>query len=243
VFSLFEFSLSYRKDFICMRRMILIPLLMVIVLLAIAGGVGYYIYNSYAFYTTDDSQATGSIVSINAPAQGTLSTLSVKLGDNITAGQVLGTVSTTAAATPTTSTTADTTKKTINVTSPISGTIIQVPGVQGQDVTPGLPVLQVTNLNTVSITAYVDENAINNIKVGQDVDIHIDAYSDTTFKGSVQQIVDATAGSFSLLPASDNASGNFTKVAQRVPVVITLDGNSGKNVMPGMSAEVTIHIH
>ena len=103
--------------------------------------------------------------------------------------------------------------------------------------------MQVTNLNTVNITAYVDENAINNVKLGQDVDIHIDAYSDTTFKGSVQQIVDATAGSFSLLPTSDNASGNFTKVAQRVPVVITLDGNSGKNVMPGMSAEVTIHIH
>jgi multidrug resistance efflux pump len=233
-----------------MRRMILIPLLIVIVLLAIVGGIGYYGYNNYAFYNTDDSQVTGSIVSVGAPASGTLSTLSVKLGDTVTAGQVLGTVSTTVVnPTPSTTTTtatttaATTTKKTVNVTSPINGTIIQVPGVQGQDVTPGAPVLQVTNLNTVNITAYVDENAINNIKLGQDVDIHVDAYSDTTFKGHVLQIVDATAGSFSLLPTSDNASGNFTKVAQRVPVIIALDGNSGKSVMPGMSAEVTIHIH
>ncbi len=225
-----------------MRRIILVPLLMVIVILAIAGGVGYYIYNNYAFYNTDDAQVTGSIVSVNAPASGTLSTLSVKLGDNVTSGQVLGTVLTTdTTATPGSTTPA--TKKTLNITSPITGTILQVPGVQGQDVTPNVPVLQVTNLNTVNVTAYIDENAINNVKVGQDVDIHIDAYSDTTFKGHIQQIVDATAGSFSLLPTTDNSSGNFTKVSQRVPVIITIDGNSGKDVMPGMSTEVTIHIH
>jgi len=41
----------------------------------------------------------------------------------------------------------------------------------------------------------------------------------------------------------DNASGNFTKVGQRIPVVITLDGTGGKDVVPGMSAEVTIHLH
>ncbi len=224
-----------------MRRIILVPLLMVIVILAIAGGVGYYIYNNYAFYNTDDAQVTGSIVSVNAPASGTLSTLSVKLGDNVTSGQVLGTVSTTDTTTPGAATSG--TKKTLNITSPITGTILQVPGVQGQDVTPNVPVLQVTNLNTVNVTAYIDENAIDNVKVGQDVDIHIDAYGDTTFKGHVQQIVDATAGSFSLLPTTDNSSGNFTKVSQRVPVIITIDGNSGKDVMPGMSTEVTIHIH
>jgi multidrug resistance efflux pump len=55
--------------------------------------------------------------------------------------------------------------------------------------------------------------------------------------------VPATAGSFSLLPTQDNASGNFTKVAQRVPVIISVDGNGGKAILSGMSVEVTIHLH
>ena len=81
------------------------------------------------------------------------------------------------------------------------------------------------------------------VKVGQDVDIHTDAYSDTSFTGKVQRIVMATAGQFSLLPTQDNASGNFTKVGQRIPVVISLDGASGKAIIPGLSVSVTIHIH
>src|SRR5207248_9770028 len=91
--------------------------------------------------------------------------------------------------------------------------------------------------------AYVDENAINNVSKGQSVDIHIDAYSDTSFTGHVNLIVQAAAGQFSLLPNQDPTSGNFTKVGQRIPVVITLDGTSGKDIVPGMSAEATIHLH
>jgi len=45
------------------------------------------------------------------------------------------------------------------------------------------------------------------------------------------------------LPTQDNASGNFTKVGQRIPVIISLDGAGGKTLLPGMSASVTIHIH
>jgi len=100
-----------------------------------------------------------------------------------------------------------------------------------------------TDPSTVSVTAYVDENAINNVSIGQPVDIHIDAYSNTSFSGHVAQIVQATAGQFSLLPNQDPTSGNFTKVGQRIPVVITLDGTAGKAILPGMSAEVTIHLH
>ena len=125
----------------------------------------------------------------------------------------------------------------------MNGTIIQVPTVQGQGVAPGLPIATVTNLNTITVTAYVDESAINNIQVGQSVDIKIDAYSDTNFTGHVQQIVKATAGQFSLLPNQDPTSSNFTKVGQRIPVIITLEGNGGKQLLPGMSVSITIHIH
>jgi multidrug resistance efflux pump len=203
-------------------------------MLAIGFGVGYWIYDNYTFYRTDDVQVTGPIVSVSAPTAGQVASLMVKLGDSVTAGQTVATLSTT---------TASSTTNTVNVTSPISGIILQTPVVQGQLVTPGLAIAQVTDLKSITVTAYVDEGAIDRVKVGQDVDIHIDAYGDTSYTGKVQQIVQATAGQFSLLPTQDNASGNFTKVGQRIPIVISLDGLGSKDIVPGMSAEATIHIH
>jgi multidrug resistance efflux pump len=223
-----------------MRRMVLIPLLITVALLAILGGIGYWIYNGYMYYNTDDAQVTGNIVNISAPANGQLTTLSVKLNDKVTAGQTLATITPASSVSPTGT---PIKAEPINITSPISGTILQTAAVEGQTVGAGLTIAQLTDLNAVTITAYVNEGSINNVKVGQDVDVKVDAYSDTTYTGKVQQIVPATAGTFSLLPTQDNASGNFTKVGQRIPVIISIDGNGGKNLAPGMSANVTIHVH
>ena len=225
-----------------MFRRILIPIFVFIALAAVAGGVVYWVYDGYMYYRTDDAQVTGQILNISAPAAGTLSTLSVSVGQNVTVGETIGTV-TVAPTTTTTSTAAKATSETVNLTSPIDGTVVQVPAVQGQVVAPGLQLVSVTNLNSLSIVAYVDEGSLNNVSINQAVDIGIDAYSGTSFSGHVQQIVQATAGQFSLLPNEDPTSGNFTKVGQRIPVIITLDSKNGKDVVPGMSAEVTIHLH
>lgn len=219
-----------------MRRMILVPLLMFLALIAIGGGIAYVIYENYMYYGTDDAQITSPIVNVSAPAAGLLTTLSVKQGDSVTSGQTIATVTTASA-------NEKGTANTVDVTSPINGTILLTSVVPGQAVAPGLPILEVTDLGAETVTAYVDEGAIRNVSVGQDVDIHVDAYSDTSFTGKVQRIVMATAGEFSLLPTQDNASGNFTKVGQRIPVVISLDGAGGKTLLPGMSVNVTIHIH
>jgi multidrug resistance efflux pump len=222
-----------------MRRL-LIPLLVIIAVLAIGAGIFYAVYNNYTYYSTDDAQITGPIVNVSAPAAGTLTSLSIKQGDTVTANQTIGTIT----LPPSTSANgAAGTPATINLTSPMNGTILQVPAVQGQNVAPGLAIAEVTNLSAVTVTAYIDENSINNVSVGQSVDITIDAYKDTSFTGHVQQIVQAAAGEFSLLPNEDPTSGNFTKVGQRIPVIITLDNNGGKDIVPGMSAEVTIHLH
>lgn len=218
-----------------MRRIIFIPVLIVVAILAIAGGVAYYLYQGYLYYGTDDAQVTGNILSVTAPAAGQLTTLDVKLGDRVNRGDKIATVTTVSSTTGA--------KSTVNVTSPMSGVIIQDPAIEGQTVAPGFSLVQVTDLNNLTVTAYVDESSINNIQVGQDVDVNVDAFSGTTFTGKVQQIVNATAGTFSLLPTQDNASGNFTKVGQRIPVVITLDGTSGKHIVPGMNSSVKIHIH
>jgi len=223
--------------------MILVPLLIFLALAAIGGAVAYWIYNSYNFYSTDDAQVSGKIVSVSAPISGTLTSLNVKLGEQVTSGQTIGAI-TPVSITSTTSTSGTASGPApLDLTSPINGTVLQVPAVQGQNVAPGLSIVQVTDTSTVSVVAYVDENAISNVSVGQSVDIHIDAYSDTSFTGHVVQIIPVAAGQFSLLPNQDPTSGNFTKVGQRIPVVISLDTSSGKQIMPGMSAQVTIHIH
>ena len=232
-----------------MSRMILVSVLISISILAIAGGVGYWVYNNYNYYSTDDALITGQTLNINSQQAGQLTLLNVKLGDTVNVGQLIATISpTTPSSTPTpTSPTNTTVPTSINqatdVTSPIVGTVVQVSAVQGQAVTQGLPLVEISNLNNLTITAYIDESTISNVKPGQDVDIHIDAYSGTTYTGHVQRIVQSTAGQFSLLPTTDYADGNFTKVGQRIPVIVPLDGNNGNNLMPGMSAEVTIHLH
>lgn len=223
-----------------MRRIILVPLLIVLAVFAIVGGVGYYLYNNYLYYQTDDAQVTGKILSISAPASGQLTTLRVKVGDRVTEGQAIATVT---PAAPAGANGGNATPNAITLNSPINGTIVQIPTVEGQTLAAGTAIAQVTDLTSLTVTSYIDEGAIDNVKAGQQVDVTVDAYNGTTFSGHVQQIVQATAGQFSLLPTQDPSSGNFTKVGQRVPVIITLDGNAGKDILPGMSAETTIHIH
>jgi multidrug resistance efflux pump len=121
--------------------------------------------------------------------------------------------------------------------------IVQVPGVVGQSVDSQVTIVQETDLRGVKVTAYVDEGALSNIHAGQQVDIHVDAYSGTSFSGHVSQIVDVSASQFSLLPTEDNSSGNFTKVGQRFPVYVLFDNTGNGLPLPGMSAEVTIHLH
>src|SRR5579863_1229250 len=120
-----------------MRRLILIPLLIIIAVLAIGGGVAYAIYNNYMYYGTDDAQVNGNIVNVNAPAAGVLSSLSVKLGDAVTAGEAIGAI------TPATASTGTGAPATINVTSPINGSVVEIAAVSGQGVAAGLPIIEV----------------------------------------------------------------------------------------------------
>jgi multidrug resistance efflux pump len=226
-----------------MRRTIFVPLLIFVALAAIGGAIAYWIYDSYNFYRTDDAQVMGKVVSVSAPVAGTLTSLNVKLGAQVTAGQTIGAITPVSTTTTPSANGTSGSPASLDLTSPIDGTILQVATVQGQNVSPGLSIVQVTNMNALAVIAYVDENSISNVSVGQTVDISIDAYSGTSFTGHVLQIIPAAAGQFSLIPNQDPTSGNFTKVGQRIPVVISLDSNANKFIVTGMSAQVTIHLH
>lgn len=216
-----------------MRRRTLI-IIGIILAVCVAAGVGsYLLYNNYYFYTTDDALVTGNIVNIVPRIPGTLAALDTQVGDFVSAGQLIGTID------------GDPPSYVVDrLIAPISGVIVLVPGVVGQRVTPQVAIAQETDLKGVKVTAYVDESALSNIHLGQPVDIHVDAYGNMHFTGRVSQIVDVSAGQFALLPTEDNSSGNFTKVSQRFPIYVILDNNTSQGILlPGMSVEVTIHLH
>src|SRR6516165_1487524 len=128
-----------------MRRTIFVPLLIFVALAAIGGAIAYWIYDSYTFYRTDDAQVTGMIVSVSAPASGTLTSLTVKPSDKVTAGETIGSITPVANTIISNSTPSASSPTPLNLTSPINGTILLTPAVQGQNVAAGLALVQVTD--------------------------------------------------------------------------------------------------
>jgi len=113
----------------------------------------------------------------------------------------------------------------------------------GQLVQAGQTLFSIVNDNSVYITANFKETQLDKIHDGQKVDIGVDAYPDLKLHGVVYNFAPATGAKFSLLPP-DNATGNFVKVVQRVPVKIKID--AGKEYLdklrPGMSVNVSVII-
>jgi membrane fusion protein, multidrug efflux system len=111
----------------------------------------------------------------------------------------------------------------------------------GQTVQPGNALLNLVP-NETYITANFKETQIGSMKPGQEVDINVDAYKGTTFTGRVQAIGPASQNQFALVPAQ-NATGNFVKVTQRVPVRIIVDNPpADKPLRPGMSVEASVKV-
>ncbi len=127
------------------------------------------------------------------------------------------------------------------VKSPINGIIanrVVEPGVYMKN---GWPMMSVVPVEDVWVIANFKETQVNNIRVGQDVIVIVDAYSNFEIKGKILSMSPASASSFSLIPPQ-NASGNFIKVVQRIPVKITIDipqSLKGK-IVPGLSTYVKV---
>ena len=111
----------------------------------------------------------------------------------------------------------------------------------GQYVQPGTRMLSVVPVQDTYLTANFKETQIGRMRVGQPVEISVDALSGHTLHGVVESFSPGTGSQFALLPA-DNATGNFTKIVQRVPVRIRLDTGpeTHKVLLPGMSVTVNV---
>jgi len=129
-----------------------------------------------------------------------------------------------------------------NVKAPASG-IASKKNVQlGQLVQAGQTLFSIVNDNSLFITANFKETQLEKIKNGLKVDVEVDAFPDMKVEGTVYNFAPATGAKFSLLPP-DNATGNYVKVVQRIPVKIKL--NASKDVLdklrPGMSVNVSVN--
>jgi membrane fusion protein, multidrug efflux system len=125
------------------------------------------------------------------------------------------------------------------IVAPADGTVGERQVRPGQLVSPGTQVFAFVD-GTAWVLANFRETQLTNIKVGDPVDVRIDVYPNERMRGRVLEIAPASGSQFALLPP-DNATGNFTKVVQRVPVKIALeDSTLGSRLRSGLSAVVTI---
>ena len=126
------------------------------------------------------------------------------------------------------------------ITAPVDGTVGSRALRVGQYVQAGTPLMAVVPLQAVYIVANYKETQLTNVRAGQKAEVEIDTFPGVKLKGHVDSLSPASGLEFALLPP-DNATGNFTKIVQRVPVKIVLDDQKLAGLLrPGMSVEPTI---
>ncbi len=128
------------------------------------------------------------------------------------------------------------------VRSPIDGYVGAKNVEVGQTIGPGTPLISIIPSRNVFVTANYKETQVGRMRVGQNADIKVDAYKGTVFRGHVAAINPASQSTYALIPAQ-NASGNFIKVTQRIPVKIVFDHPPANFVLrPGMSVETAVQV-
>src|SRR5256714_3127304 len=127
------------------------------------------------------------------------------------------------------------------IRAPVTGIAGNRAGQIGQYVKPGTQLLSLVPLPHVYVTANFKETQLTRMRPGQPAEISVDAYPDQALEGRIESFAPASGAQFSLLPP-DNATGNFTKIVQRVPVRIALpaEGPLARLLRPGLSVTVTV---
>ncbi|MBE5995175.1 efflux RND transporter periplasmic adaptor subunit [Lacrimispora sp.] len=204
-------------------KKVLIPLLLAVILLG-GATAGYFYYVSTNYFKTDNARVTAKLYSVKAVANGKLLSWEVENGDLVEQDQVLGREETLP-----------------YITSPITGTVVKNEGAANQAVAMGTELAVVADTSDLYIGVNVEETDIMKIKLGQKVDIKLDAYPGKLFKGQVIEIDPATQTYFSG-GTSFTTSGDYTKVTQLIPIKVAIENQQNLPLVFGMNASVKIHL-
>jgi multidrug resistance efflux pump len=226
------------------RILLLAPILGIVALVGIVVALRFW-YESAYFVMTDNAQVTGDIVQVGSMHPGRIISTRVEIGDQVVKDQELAVV----AVPQQVSTSAFGGMPRFDVTgsldsqapvkAPFSGVIVARQSFVGSTVGIGTPIYSLVDPGQVYVRANIEETRVSRVRSGQLVDVHADAL-DRDLVGRVLAVTPASTATFSLLPAQ-NASGNFIKVTQLVPVRIAVD--SGNTMLPlGTSVSVRIAV-
>lgn len=210
-------------------------LFLILSLMILSGaGIGYYYWYQGANYVqTEDVRIAGDIYRVMPRISGKIISLQMAEGDTVVADQILGQQDI--------SNLPGSLLDNAVFRAPINGTIIKTLAKAGEVVAPGQPIAMIVDKDNLYLSANIEETDLNRIRVGQKVEFTVDTFPGYTLYGQVTEIGEATASTFSLLPAI-NTSGNFTKVTQRIPIKISIDDKQGLDLSPGMSTVVKIRV-
>lgn len=217
-----------------MKNKIIIYIVLAAMLLSLGGVTLYYWYNNEHYVDTEDAKVDGTIVKVSPQITGKISEMTVAEGDQVREGAII-------ARQVDFSLASSSNLDLAVIRSPINGTVIKKIGNVGEVGVPGSTLVMLADLNSLYITANIEETKLYKVKPGQNVSFTIDSLPGIKFAGQVVSLGEATNSTFSLLP-SQNTSGNFTKVVQRVPVKISIKNYQGQRLLPGMNAIVRIYV-
>ena len=129
------------------------------------------------------------------------------------------------------------------IRAPVGGVIGARSVRPGQYVRPGGALMAVVPLGQTYVVANFKETQVARLRIGQPVEIHADAFGKAAIKGHVESFAPATGSQFALIPV-ENAVGNFTKIAQRLPVRIAIDRDAAVagGLRPGLSVKVKVDV-
>ena len=217
-----------------------------LVVLGIGSIFGYRLwYNSANFVSTNNAQVNAALVQVGSINAGRIISMEVDVGTPVAQGQVIAVVDipTMISKSETTGTPKmgfrDVQDQLVDVAAPISGVVAARWARVGDTVPEGQPIVTLMDPKQVWIIANIHEKQVSRVRSGQFVEVYVDALGET-LAGRVEAVSPVTAATFTLLPAR-NTSGNFNKVAQLVPVKITME-EYNIPLIPGSSVEVKIHV-
>jgi multidrug resistance efflux pump len=204
----------------------------ILTLIAILGFSGTYFFYSRNYVSTDNAQVDGDKITVVAPASGYLTDWAGSQGTQVKRDELLGRIKMTGGFVASLKA----------IRSPGAGTIAVDNGIEGSFVTVGTQLAAAYDLQSIYVTARVEETDVDDVHVGAPVDIDVDAFPGAQVTGRVTEIQNSAATQFDLFP-EQNSSGNFQKETQMIPVKIALTSTDSRPLLPGMNVTVEIHKH